>query len=114
MDERTPAEGEIWWVELDPVVGREQGGRRPALVISTDDYNAYGTRRVIVVPITTRERLLPTWIWLSDATGLEQRSWALVDQVRSIDVSRFKRHIGNVGPETLSRVRTRLGIFLGL
>ena len=89
-----PMQGEIWWVNLDPTVGREIQKRRPCLIVSPDEMNRHlGT--VIAAPITSTHREWPTRlpITLSRKAG----SVAL-DHIRSIDTARLVRRIAHVDP----------------
>ena len=76
-----PRAGDIAWVELDPVKGTEQGGRRPALVLSDREYHE-ASSRAVVCPITTRARSWPFEVQLP--TTLKTQGVVLVDQIRTI------------------------------
>lgn len=114
MSTPLPVRGELWWAYLDPVVGTEQGGRRPVLVVSRDEYNGAGVGRVIVVSITTKDRNWPTAIKLDADSGVSKDSWALVDQIRAIDLARLKRRIGNVSVTTMASIDDTLRRLLRL
>ena len=91
--------GDIYYADLTPVVGCEQGGRRPVLVIQNDVGNHHGST-VIVAAITSRrrKRRLPTHIGLPRLpTGLRTASFAMLEQVRTIDRMRLGAYIGRVG-----------------
>ena len=81
--------GEIWLADFDPVLGHEQGRRRPALVISNDQFNNGPAERVVVVPLTTTEReRMPLRVLIDPPEGgLRERSWALCEAVRSISTA---------------------------
>lgn len=90
-----PRRGEIYWVNLDPVVGREVAKRRPGMVVSPDEMNrALGM--VILAPVTSTVRGWPTRVTVSLAG--RRRSVAL-DQIRTVDVSRLGKRLGTVDPE---------------
>jgi mRNA interferase MazF len=90
-----PRQGEVWWVNLDPSVGREITKKRPCLVVSPDDMNAYlGT--VIAAPITSTVR-----DWPSRVTVLLQRQQSSIalDQMRAVDLSRLIKKMTTIDPE---------------
>lgn len=89
--------GQIYYADLSPTVGSEQGGVRPVLIIQNDIGNKYAPT-VIVAIITTRKTKakLPTHIWLSVADGFKANSMVELEQLRTIDKSRLKKYIGEV------------------
>ena len=96
--------GTIVWCDLDPVVGNEQGGRRPALVISSIDYSEAMTHMTLVVPVTTRQRPWPNHVALSGPTGLRTQSYAITEQPRAISIMRVQKIAGRVDGDSLARV----------
>ena len=101
-----PVRGELWWASLEPVVGSEQGGRRPVLVLQNNSISAF-TSTVVVVPLTTvlRRAQLPSSALIPAAgTGLAQDSVALCHQIRVLDKSRLVGHIGSVSKDVLLQV----------
>ena len=95
--------GETRWADLDPVRGREQGGRRPVLIISHDIFNEHsGT--VIVMAITSRPQRagFPLTLVL-ETSGLPKESWLKISQIRTISAERIGGRIGRAGAETLAR-----------
>lgn len=108
---RPPRRGEIYWVALDPTVGTEIRKTRPAVVVSNDSCNRYGSR-VVVLPITSHvESLYPGEAHVQ-VRGEPGR--ALGDQVRSIDKKRLRARIGALTPDELSDVDEALRVTLGL
>jgi mRNA interferase MazF len=102
-----PKAGEVWDVVLDPVIGREQGGRRPALVISGDQFNDLPNGLHLIAPITGRDRGLVLHVPVpAGEGGLAKDSVIMGDQPKSISILRFKRKRGEVSKATLERVRT--------
>ena len=95
--------GEIRWADLDPVRGREQGGRRPVLIISHDVFNEHsGT--AVVMAITSRPQRAGFPLTLKfDAVGLPKESWLKISQVRTLSVERIGERIGRMDAETLIR-----------
>jgi mRNA interferase MazF len=106
-----PDVGDIAWVDLDPVKGSEQAGRRPALVLSSVTYHD-ASRRAVICPITSAARPWPFNVPLP--AGLQTTGVVLVDQVRTIDRSiRMFDVIERVPASLLSDVRGRLAALLG-
>ena len=106
--------GEVWYADLSPVVGSEQGGLRPILIVQNDVGNRHAPT-TIGVPITSRftKKPLPTHIPLADC-GLSKDSIALCEQVRTIDKMRLKNKIGQVDEETITALNKALAISLAL
>lgn len=106
-----PDVGDIAWVELDPVRGTEQAGRRPALVLSSMLYHQE-SKRAVICPISSAKRPWPFNVPLP--SGLTTTGVVLVDQVRTIDRSeRMFDVIERVSDELLAEVRGRLAALLG-
>jgi len=103
--------GDIAWVELGPVKGSEQDGRRPALVLSDAGYHEISGRAVIC-PISSTERPWPFNVPLPG--GLATEGVILIDQIRTIDrAERMFDFIEHVPDEILSSVRDRVAALLG-
>jgi mRNA interferase MazF len=95
--------GEVRWAELSPVRGREQGGRRPVLILSHDVFNERsGT--VIAMALTSQEQRAGYPLTLElEVTGLSKRSWLKISQVRTLAAERIGRRITRVSPEVLAQ-----------
>ena len=107
-----PKAGDIIWVELDPVRGTEQAGRRPALVISDEPYHAVSTRAVIC-PISSRGREWPFEVPLP--ATMQTKGVVLVDQVRTVhQASRLFAFVEQVPASVLAEVRGRLAGLVGI
>lgn len=106
--------GQIVWVNLSPVVGSEQSGHRPAVIISGNDYLASIPNVVVVVPITSRDRGLPNHVRLVGDLGLDADSFAMTEQPRTIDRRRVTRSVGQVDATTLQEIRAWLVDFFDL
>lgn len=104
--------GEVWWASPDPAMGREQGGRRPVLVISNEAYLDAVATLAITAPLTTRDRGWPNHVPVAGSTGLDVPCWAMTEQVRTISRSRMVRRSGVVAGETLATVRQWVTDFL--
>ena len=110
------ARGELYIGDLDPVVGSEQGGLRPVLVIQNDTGNRYSPT-VVVLAVTSQlqKARLPTHVLLSAAGhGLERDSVVLAEQVRTLDKRRLRTRIGSLTPEDMAQVRRAVMVSLGL
>lgn len=106
---RGPAsQGDVWWVDLDPTRGREQQGRRPAVVVSVDPLNHGPAEIVIVVPLTAKDKGIPFHARTADH-GL-----AKCEDVRSISVERLLSRKGRVTAVELVQIQDRLRLLLGL
>ena len=107
--------GEVWLLDLNPTLGREQAGMRPALVVSTDDYNNGPAELLVVIPLTTRDRGIPLWVPIDPPEGgLKERSFAMCDAIRSVSTERLVRHWGTAKDRTLAAVEDRLRILLDI
>jgi mRNA interferase MazF len=107
-----PDAGDIAWVEFDPVLGTEQAGRRPALVLTSRAYNE-ASGRSLVCPITRRARDWPSDFVLP--AGLKTRGSVLVDQIRVVDRGhRMFDVIESVPDAVLATVRKQLAALLGI
>lgn len=107
--------GDIFYADLGPVVGSEQDGIRPVLIIQNDLGNKYSPT-VIAVAITTRIKpKLPTHIPISKGKfGLSKDSVILIEQVRTLDKSRLKERVGSLDNKTLDKVKEALKISLNI
>ncbi len=101
--ELTLVEGEVWWAEPSPAVGREQGGRRPVVVVSGQLFHDTVTTLALVVPATSRDRAWPNHVVLEGSAGVD--GWAMTEQVRAISRERLVRRAGIVTPECLADLR---------
>lgn len=108
--------GEIYYADLSPVVGSEQGGLRPVLIIQNDIGNRYSPT-VIVAAITSKidKAKLPTHIELpADEYGLTRDSVVLAEQVRTIDKRRLRERVGVLPGEVMGEVDEALQISMGV
>ena len=109
--------GDMFYADLSPVVGSEQGGVRPVLIIQNDLGNKYSPT-VIAAAITsqTNKTKLPTHIELDENTeGLKSNSVVLTEQITTIDKSRLKERIGHIDDiEVMNKINNALGVSFGL
>jgi mRNA interferase MazF len=108
--------GDIVYANLNPVIGSEQGGTRPVLVLQNDIGNRHSPT-TIVAAITSRikKAKLPTHVEIcADEYGLERDSVILLEQLRTIDKRRLKEKLAHLDKESMERVNEGLMISLGL
>ena len=109
--------GDMFYADLSPVIGSEQGGTRPVLIVQNDTGNKYSPT-VIAAAITSQmgKNKLPTHIALdSKDVGLKSDSVVLTEQIRTIDKSRLKEKIGHIDDEeVMGRINSAIGISFGL
>lgn len=106
--------GELYYADLSPVVGSEQGGIRPVLVVQNDIGNKYSPT-IIAAAVTSKlnKAKLPTHIELPSAYGLAKDSVILLEQIRTLDKKRLKERIGALPPSTMTKVNKAILISLG-
>lgn len=106
--------GEIYYADLSPVVGSEQGGIRPILIIQNDIGNKYSPT-VIAAAITSQlsKAKLPTHIELGTEFGLLKDSVVLLEQIRTLDKRRLREKIGDIPPDKMAQIDNALLISLG-
>jgi len=108
--------GDIFYADLSPVVGSEQGGLRPVLIIQNDVGNKYSPT-VIAAAITSRmeKSKLPTHIDLyAEKVGLAKDSVVLLEQVRTIDKQRLKEKMGHLDEEFMTEINNAIAVSFGL
>ena len=108
--------GDIFYADLSPVVGSEQGGVRPVLIVQNDVGNRFSPT-VIAAAITSQKdkARLPTHIQLnSTGSGLARDSIVLLEQIRTIDKRRLKEHMGRLDEQSMNRINQALEISFGL
>lgn len=107
--------GDLFYADLNPVVGSEQGGIRPVLVIQNDVGNHFSPT-VVAAVITSRKakNSLPTHILLENVPGLVPTSLLLLEQLRTIDRKRLHSYIGRISKEKMLEVDAALAISIGI
>ena len=116
MMEATVRRGDIFYADLSPVVGSEQGGTRPVLIVQNDIGNKYSPT-VIAAAITSRlgKAKLPTHIDVyAERFGLVKDSVILLEQIRTIDKSRLRERMGRLDESTMTAVDNALAVSFGL
>lgn len=108
--------GDIYYADLSPVVGSEQGGVRPVLIVQNDVGNKYSPT-VIAAAITSQQdkSRLPTHISVNgNACGLSKDSVVLLEQVRTLDKQRLKERMGNLSTTDMNKINKALTVSFGL
>lgn len=110
-----PHRGEVWLIDFGDPVGREQSGRRPAVIVSADPLNDSPAGVTIVVPLTTTARGLPSHIEIDKSrSGLDETSYAKCEDVKSISEQRLIAQLGAVEEQAMFQVARALRFLLEL
>jgi mRNA interferase MazF len=112
----TVKRGDIYYADLSPVVGSEQGGIRPVLIVQNDVGNKYSPT-VIAAAITSQQdkTKLPTHIKVdASLSGLAKNSIVLLEQVRTIDKQRLKEKMGSLDVGSMDKINQALSVSFGL
>ena len=116
MEHSVVKRGDIYYADLSPVVGSEQGGVRPVLIVQNDTGNRHSPT-VIAAAITspTRKARLPTHISVAPLScGLPKESVILLEQVRTLDKRRLQEKMGRLDEAAMRRVDTAIAVSFGL
>lgn len=108
--------GDIYYADLSPVVGSEQGGIRPVLIVQNDVGNRYSPT-VIAAAITSKtdKNKMPTHIdVIADEYGLEKNSVILLEQIRTLDKKRLREKMGHLNEDVMTRVNSAISVSFGL
>ena len=107
--------GDIYYADLSPVVGSEQGGLRPVLIVQNDIGNRHSPT-VIAAAITSRQdkARLPTHITVGTGCGLSRDSVVLLEQIRTLDKRRLREKMGQLDKGAMSAVDSALSVSFGL
>ena len=111
----SPSLGDVWFVSLDPTVGQEQAGQRPALVVSVDQFNQGPAGLLIVLPITSKGKGISLHVALDPPEGgVTMRSFVMPENIRSVLTSHLVRKLGSISDERLGEVQERMRVLLDL
>ncbi len=107
--------GDVYYADLRPVVGCEQGGVRPVLIIQNDKGNHFSPT-IIVAPLTGRKKnRMPTHVEVEKSVyGLRKNSVILLEQVRTIDRARVMGYIGSMDADTMEKVDRAISVSMGI
>ena len=108
--------GDIFYADLSPVVGSEQGGIRPVLIVQNDVGNRFSPTVIAAAITSQRDKArLPTHIQVNSVgSGLAKDSVVLLEQIRTLDKRRLKEHMGRLDEQSMNRVNQALQISFGL
>lgn len=111
----SPRRGEIWLIDFGQPVGREQAGRRPAVIVSADGLNQSRAGVVILVPCTTSRRGLPSHVELDPAaSGLDEVSYAKCEDIKSVSEERLIARLGTAPVEAMFAIARSLQFLLDI
>lgn len=107
--------GEIYYADLSPVIGSEQAGVRPVLIVQNDVGNKFSPT-IIAIAITSKQKVkLPTHIEIEGTKyGLDKDSVILAEQIRTLDKKRLREKVGKVDDETMEKVKRAIEISFGI
>lgn len=106
--------GDVFYADLDPIIGSEQGGVRPVLVVQNNVGNKYSPT-VVVLPISSAKKTnMPTHIHIFGSKMLPNDSVILAEQIRTIDRNRLRNYVGSVGFEIMDKVDKAVKISIGV
>lgn len=112
---RTIKRGDIYYADLNPAVGSEQGGIRPVLVVQNDVGNCYSPTIIIAVLTSKSKKKLPTHISIHSGEGnIAMDSTVLLEQLRTIDKFRLQKYVGSISGEIMDRIDRVMLVSLGL
>lgn len=108
--------GNIFYLDLSPVVGSEQGGVRPVIIVQNDMGNRYASTYIVAAISSNIDKTdIPTHVMLRDFwIGLPRDSVVLLEQIRTVDRQRLKDHVGMLDADTMREVDTALAVSVGL
>jgi mRNA interferase MazF len=108
--------GEVYFADLNPVRGREQGGRRPVLIIQNDIGNQFSPVTIVVaITSSVADKPYPTEVRLpAGVGGLPRESTILLNQIKTIDKDRLERRLGQLDASSMHRVDEAIKLSLGL
>ena len=106
--------GDIYYADLNPTVGSEQGGVRPLVILQNNVGNRYSST-VIAAAITAKpKKPLPTHASIAGIGGLSRESFVLLEQIRTIDRCRLRDYVGRLGTQEMKKIDEALAISVGL
>ena len=107
--------GDVYYADLDPVIGSEQNGHRPIIVIQNDLGNLYSPTTIAAMVTSSQKKKLPTHVHVIDeGSGLSDDSIVMLEQIRTIDKQRLGSMIGHVSDETMELIEDAALCSLGI
>ena len=116
MNHKEIKRGDLYYARLDPIIGSEQGGTRPVLVLQNNTGNKFSPTTIIAAAITSRttKAPMPTHVTLNNIPGLACESLLLLEQLRTIDCKRLGSYIGTLDERIMAAVDQALAVSVGL
>jgi len=115
MSASGPGRGDVWSINLDPTMGREQAGTRPSLVVSVDKFNHGPADLIVVLPIASKDKKQPIHVPVKPPEGgLTLLSFVKCDDIRPVSKQRLQQFHGTVSAQTTGEVEKRIRILLNL
>jgi len=115
MSASEPSRGDVWSIRLDPTLGREQAGTRPALVVSVDKFNHGPAGLIVVLPIASKDKKQPIHVRVRPPEGgLSMLNFVKCEDIRSVPKQRLRQFHGTVSAQTMAEVEERIRILLNL
>jgi mRNA interferase MazF len=110
-----PSRGDIWLIDFNPTMGREQAGIRPGIIVSVDEFNYGPAGLVAVLPLTTKDKGIPLHVIVTPPEGgLKIKSFIKCEDIRTISKERLISFLGKAYSGTLEEIEERLRLFLNL
>ena len=106
--------GDIYFADLDPVVGSEQGGTRPVIVIQNDTGNKHSPTLIVATVTTSKKENMPTHLLIKDNPAFREASVVQLEQIRTIDKCRIDNYLGKVTPHEMVAIEKALSISLAM
>ena len=107
--------GDVYYADLDPVIGSEQKGHRPIIVIQNDIGNLYSPTTIAAMVTSSQKKKLPTHVHVKDeSSGLSDDSIVMLEQIRTIDKQRLCSMIGHVSDKTMALIENAALCSLGI
>ncbi len=114
MENRPIRRGDIYYADLSPVVGSEQGGVRPVLILQNNVGNQHSPTVIAAAITGSPKKLLPTHVAIGCVGGLYKGSFVLLEQIRTIDKRRLWEYAGSIDDRKMDEINTALSISVGL
>ncbi len=106
--------GDIFYADLDPIIGSEQGGVRSVLVVQNNVGNKYSPTLVVLPISSAKKPHIPTHIRICGSTILPKDSVVLAEQIRTIDRNRLQSYVGSLGLEIIEKINEAMKISIGV
>lgn len=114
LERKTIRRGDIYYADLSPVVGSEQGGIRPVLILQNDTGNRHSPTVIAAAITGSLKRQLPTHVEIGCIENLYKESFVLLEQIRTLDKSRLQRFIGHIDGRKMDEINEALLISVGI